>query len=92
MSDCLFCRIVAGELPANVVLDTERAFAFRDLNPQAPTHVLVVPKRHITHAGDITAEHAADVAAVFEAATTSDARRGRGGAGGAPCCRRRRPR
>ncbi len=46
MSDCLFCRIVAGELPAEVVLDSEHALAFRDVNPQAPTHVLVVPKEH----------------------------------------------
>ena len=46
MSDCLFCRMVAGEIPADVVLDTERVFAFRDINPQAPTHVLVIPKEH----------------------------------------------
>jgi len=46
VSDCLFCRMVAGEIPADVVLDTERVFAFRDINPQAPTHVLVIPKEH----------------------------------------------
>jgi histidine triad (HIT) family protein len=44
---CLFCRIVAGEIPAKVVLDNEDCLAFRDVNPQAPLHVLVVPKRHI---------------------------------------------
>lgn len=43
---CLFCRIVAGELPATVVRDGERTLAFRDINPQAPTHVLVIPKAH----------------------------------------------
>jgi|SRR5215207_4224371 len=45
-SDCLFCRIVAGELPGDVVASTETTVAFRDINPQAPTHVLVVPRRH----------------------------------------------
>jgi histidine triad (HIT) family protein len=46
VSDCLFCRMVAGEIPADVVHETDRTFAFRDINPQAPTHVLVVPKEH----------------------------------------------
>lgn len=46
MSDCLFCRIVAGEVPAAVVAETERTVAFRDVAPQAPTHVLVVPRDH----------------------------------------------
>jgi histidine triad (HIT) family protein len=46
MTDCLFCRIVAGELPAEVVHETERTLAFRDIGPQAPTHVLVVPRDH----------------------------------------------
>jgi histidine triad (HIT) family protein len=44
--DCLFCKIVAGDIPAEVVLETDRSVAFRDLNPQAPTHVLVIPKAH----------------------------------------------
>jgi histidine triad (HIT) family protein len=44
--DCLFCRIVAGDIPADVVAQTETAVAFRDLNPQAPTHALVVPRSH----------------------------------------------
>ena len=46
MTDCLFCRMVAGEIPADVVHETDRTLAFRDINPQAPTHVLVVPKEH----------------------------------------------
>ena len=46
MSDCLFCRIVAGEIPATHVLETERVLAFRDINPQAPVHVVVIPKEH----------------------------------------------
>jgi histidine triad (HIT) family protein len=46
VSDCLFCRMVAGDIPADVVHETDRVFAFRDINPQAPTHVLVIPKEH----------------------------------------------
>jgi histidine triad (HIT) family protein len=46
VSDCLFCRMVAGEIPADVVHETDRTLAFRDINPQAPTHVLVIPKEH----------------------------------------------
>ena len=45
--DCLFCRIVAGEIPADVVHQNERAIAFRDINPQAPVHVLVIPRDHL---------------------------------------------
>ena len=51
MADCLFCRIVAGEIPATVVLSTERTLAFRDVSPQAPTHVLVVPREHHADVG-----------------------------------------
>ena len=47
-SNCLFCRIAKGELPADVVLEREDVLAFRDINPQAPTHVLVIPREHIT--------------------------------------------
>jgi len=57
MSDCIFCRIVAGTIPATVVRRTPEAVAFRDLNPQAPTHVLVIPVRHTDSAA--TAEAAA---------------------------------
>jgi histidine triad (HIT) family protein len=46
VTDCLFCRMVAGEVPATVVADTDRVLAFRDIDPQAPTHVLVIPKDH----------------------------------------------
>ena len=51
MSECLFCRIVAGEVPATVVAETDRTLAFRDIGPQAPTHVLVVPRDHHADAG-----------------------------------------
>ncbi|MBO3750324.1 histidine triad nucleotide-binding protein [Streptosporangiaceae bacterium NEAU-GS5] len=55
MTDCLFCKIVAKEIPATVVLETERALAFRDVNPQAPTHVLVIPKEHHRDAAALAA-------------------------------------
>jgi histidine triad (HIT) family protein len=54
-TDCIFCRIVSGEIPAAIVAKTDRAIAFRDVNPQAPTHVLVIPREHIdslAHAED----------------------------------------
>jgi histidine triad (HIT) family protein len=47
MSDCIFCKIAAGSIPANIVKQDDRAVAFRDLNPKAPTHVLIIPKKHI---------------------------------------------
>jgi histidine triad (HIT) family protein len=55
VTDCLFCKIVAKEIPAEVVLETGRALAFRDINPQAPTHVLVIPKSHHESAADLAA-------------------------------------
>ena len=59
MAECLFCAIVAGEIPATTVLETDRVLAFRDINPQAPTHVLVIPK---THYPDVAALAVADAA------------------------------
>jgi histidine triad (HIT) family protein len=68
VAGCLFCDIVAGDVPAEVVWTDERTVAFRDINPQAPTHVLVVPRRHIVNAAAVTAEDAEDVAALLVAA------------------------
>jgi histidine triad (HIT) family protein len=62
MSECLFCGIVAGEKPADIVLTSEQSVAFRDINPAAPVHVLVVPRRHIENAGVLETEHAQDLA------------------------------
>ena len=56
MSNCLFCRIIAGEIPGSVVYQDERLVVLRDINPQAPTHVLVIPRRHIATLNDLTAE------------------------------------
>lgn len=55
MEDCIFCKIVAGDIPGDVVHTTERTVAFRDLNPQAPVHVLVVPKQHFPNAAALAA-------------------------------------
>jgi histidine triad (HIT) family protein len=66
--DCLFCRIVAGEVPSTKVLETDRAFAFRDLNPWAPTHVLVVPKDHHEDLAALAAVDPAYLGEVFAAA------------------------
>lgn len=67
-SDCLFCRIVRGEIPADVVHETETALAFRDVTPQAPTHVLVVPKAHFANAGEQVAEDPQGVAELVSVA------------------------
>jgi histidine triad (HIT) family protein len=68
--DCLFCRIVAGEVPAEVVRETDRAVAFRDVDPQAPTHVLVVPR---VHADDFAALAEQDPAALADVVRTAAA-------------------
>ena len=67
MNDCLFCKIIAGEIPSTKVYEDDKVYAFRDINPQAPVHVLVLPKEHMDSANAITAENAGNVAAVFEA-------------------------
>lgn len=56
MSACLFCKIIKREIPGSIVYEDDRVLAFNDINPQAPTHVLVVPKRHIASLNDITPE------------------------------------
>lgn len=56
MSDCIFCRLAAGEIPSDPVYEDEEVLAFRDLNPQAPTHILVIPKKHIATLLDVSAE------------------------------------
>ena len=67
-SDCLFCKIVAGEIPAELVYESDTAVAFRDINPQAPTHVLVIPRKHISTINDITADDEAIVGSLYTAA------------------------
>lgn len=62
--DCLFCRIARGEIPATVVAESDHALAFRDVDPRAPVHVLVIPRRHVPSLAEATAEDAAAVLAL----------------------------
>lgn len=66
MADCLFCKIVAGEIPSTKVYEDDKILAFKDINPLAPVHILVIPKNHIDGASAITAENSAVVAYIFE--------------------------
>ena len=68
MSDCLFCKIINGEIPSEKVFENDMVYAFRDIEPQAPEHIVIVPKKHITCANDISSENSQYVAAIFEAA------------------------
>ena len=65
--DCLFCEIIKGNIPSNKAYEDERCYAFHDIAPQTPVHILVVPKLHIASADGINAENSAYVAAIFEA-------------------------
>ena len=56
MADCLFCRIIAGQIPGTIVYQDDRVVAFKDVNPQAPMHVLVVPRRHIASLNQLSAD------------------------------------
>lgn len=68
MTDCLFCKMIAGQIQPKVVYEDADVLAFRDINPQAPTHVLVVPKRHIPTLNDLGPEHAELVGKLYLAA------------------------
>ena len=59
MSNCLFCKIIAGDIPSTKVYEDELVYAFRDIAPQAPTHILVIPKEHISGMSEVNAENAA---------------------------------
>ena len=79
MSDCLFCRIIAGEIPSAKVYEDDTVFAFRDIAPQAPTHILVVPKEHIASAAELNVDSAPLAAACLTAAAEIAAREGLSG-------------
>lgn len=68
--DCIFCKIVEGEIPAEIVHADETTVAFRDLNPQAPTHVLVIPRSHYENAAELARHEPASVAAMISAASS----------------------
>ena len=65
--DCLFCKIIDGQIPSTKVYENEYVYAFLDINPMAPVHILVVPKAHIASADEVTADNSAYVAHIFEA-------------------------
>ncbi len=67
-NDCLFCKIIAGEIPSAKVYEDDMVYAFRDISPEAPVHVLIVPKVHITSANDLNDENAAVVGHIFAVA------------------------
>ena len=69
MTECLFCGIAAGEIDADVVHSSDHVVAFRDINPQAPVHLLVIPKEHIESARSLTDKHADLLAEMFETAS-----------------------
>ncbi len=66
MADCLFCKIVAGEIPSKKVYEDEQVYAFHDIDPQAPTHFLVIPKKHITSVAAVDSTNSSVVAHCFE--------------------------
>ena len=66
MSDCLFCKIAAGEIPSSKVFEDDQCLAFFDIDPQAPTHFLVIPKEHIGSVAEVNADNAGLVAHIFQ--------------------------
>ena len=66
MSDCLFCKIAAGEIPSDCLYQDEQVFAFRDIDPQAPVHFLVIPKEHMDSAACVNGDNSGVIAHVFE--------------------------
>ncbi len=79
--DCLFCKIATGQIPATIVHEDEATVAFRDLEPQAPTHVLVIPRHHVADVAGLAAEQPADVVAVMETAASVAEQEGIAGSG-----------
>jgi histidine triad (HIT) family protein len=75
-SDCIFCKIAAGDIDADIVYQSEELVGFRDLNPQAPTHVLIIPRRHISTINDITESDAEMIGQLFVAAKEIAAQEG----------------
>lgn len=66
--DCLFCKIISGEIPSSKVYEDEKVFAFNDIDPQAPVHVLIVPKDHIASVDDVNESNSSLIAHIFEVA------------------------
>ena len=68
MSDCLFCKILEGEIQADIVFENDDVLAFRDVNPKAPTHILIIPRKHISTTNDLTENHELVMGRLFSAA------------------------
>ena len=66
--DCLFCKILSGDIPGDIVYESEQVVGFRDINPQAPVHIVIIPRRHIATINDLQADDEALVGALFTAA------------------------
>ena len=66
--DCLFCKIIAGDIPSAKVYEDDKVYAFRDIEPQAPVHILIIPKEHIASANELTEENASVVGHIFSVA------------------------
>ena len=64
--DCIFCKIIAGEIPSTKIYEDEYMYAFRDISPEAPCHVLVIPKKHIQSVDEVTTENSKYIAKIFE--------------------------
>ena len=75
-ADCLFCKIVAGDIPAEIIHETDSSIAFRDINPKAPTHVLIIPREHIATINDLNAGNEATVGDLYMAAKSIAAEEG----------------
>ena len=67
MNDCLFCKIIKGDIPSTKIYENEFIYAFKDIDPQAPFHAIIVPKEHIASADEITADNSHYIAKIFEA-------------------------
>jgi histidine triad (HIT) family protein len=81
MEGCLFCKIVAKQVDANIVHEDDRALAFRDIHPQAPLHVLVIPKTHVASIDELSEAHEADMGHLFRVASQVAAKEGLAGRG-----------
>jgi histidine triad (HIT) family protein len=68
-TECIFCKIASHQIPADIVRESDRVVAFRDLNPQAPTHILLIPKEHVESIADIADDHGSTLTDIMQAAT-----------------------
>ena len=77
MEDCIFCKIIAGEIPSEKIYEDDAVYAFADINPVAPVHILIIPKTHISYINEINEENSGVIAKIYEAAAKIAAEQGR---------------